>query len=66
MFLLRPFAFGIGLVVANAVALGLSLRVRRDFPRGARMRLAWLLFALSCATAMLRYGLLWTAASIFV
>src|SRR5215471_16084575 len=63
MLLLRPFAFGLGLVVANALAIGFSLRVKRDFPRGAPMRLAWLLFALSCATALLRYGLLWAAAS---
>jgi hypothetical protein len=61
MFLLRPFAFGLGLVVANTLAISFSLRVRRDFPRGARMRLAWLLFALSCAIALLRYGLLWAA-----
>lgn len=60
--LLRPFAFGIGLVAANALALRFSLQVRRDFPRRARMRLAWLLFALACATAMLRYGFLWVAA----
>ena len=63
MFLLRPFAFGLGLMVANTLAIGLSLRVRRDFPRGARMRLAWLLFALSCVTALVRYGLLWVAAT---
>jgi hypothetical protein len=62
-FLLRPFAFGIGLALANALALGLSLRVRRDFPKGAPMRSAWLLLALSCATAMVRYALLWAAAS---
>jgi len=60
-FLLRPFAFGIGLAAANALALYFSLRVRRDFPGGSRMRAAWLLFALACVTAMLRYGLLWTA-----
>jgi hypothetical protein len=62
IFLLRPFAFGIGLMAANALALRLSLQVRRDFPRRARMRVAWVLFALSCATALLRYGLLWVAA----
>ncbi|PWU05204.1 MAG: hypothetical protein C5B51_15245 [Terriglobia bacterium] len=62
-FLLRPFAFSVGLIVANAVTLFFAWKVRGDAPPRTRARTAWLLIAISAAAEIVRYGLLRAAAS---
>jgi hypothetical protein len=56
--ILRPFAFGLGLIAANGIAAALALRIRRDYPPEARMHGAWTLIGAGAAAAVLRYGLM--------
>ncbi len=53
--LLRPFAFGVGLIAANVVTVVLSLKIRRDYPAGSRMRSAWTLVAAAASCAIAYY-----------
>jgi hypothetical protein len=62
-FLLRPFAFSVGLIVANAVTLFLAWKVRSDAPPRTLTRAAWLLIAISSAAGIVRYSLLRAAAA---
>jgi hypothetical protein len=55
----RPLAWAAGNIVADGLAFYLALQVRSDYPRGSRMRTAWLLVALSAFCAMVRYLAQW-------
>ena len=60
-FYLRPFSFGAGLALANAITFWLSVKVRRDFPRGSASRRAWQFMVASVGLGVVRYVALWLA-----
>jgi|SRR5579872_1694361 len=55
LLLLRPFAFGAGLIGANVVTVVLALRIRGDYAPGSRMRSAWMLIAAAAGCGIVYY-----------